>query len=68
METFGGFGKEAVDTIKGIARALARNQAKQDSEVIAHAFQRLGILLVRGNSSILATRLTVASGDMVGER
>ena len=66
-ETFGGWGKEAVETIKGISRALARNQARQDSEVIAHTFQRLSTTLMRGNASILATRLTVASEDLVGE-
>ena len=68
VETFGGWGKDSVDTIKGIAWALARNQAKVDSEVIAHTFQRLSVSLMRGNASILAIfRLSVAGGHLVGE-
>ena len=67
VETFGGWGKEAVDAIKGVSRALARNQARSDSEVIGHSFQKLSVVLMRGNASILATRLTVASGAMVGD-
>ena len=53
---------EVVDAIKGVSRALARNQTRTGSEVIGHAFQKFSVVLMRGNASILATRLTVASG------
>ena len=62
VETYGGCGMEAVDAIKGVSRALARNQTRSGSEVIVHAFQKLSVVLMRGNASILATWLTVASG------
>ena len=66
VETLGGFGCEAVETTKDVARVLARNKVKLDLEVIAHAFQNISILLARGNTSMLATRLTMAGGKQHG--
>ena len=35
---------------------LARHTGRNDSEVISHSFQRLGVLLMRGNAALILSR------------
>lgn len=49
---------DAVDAIKGVARAMARNQGRELGEVTRHTFQRFSLALQKGNAAILANRVT----------
>ena len=40
-------------------RASARNTGREEEEAIRHLFQRLAILLVQGNASLLINRVPV---------
>ena len=57
VETLGGWHTQAVSVIKKLGRQLARQTGKEDSEVIAHTFQRLSILLMKGNSALILNRV-----------
>ena len=57
VETLGGWHKKAVEQLKKIARAQARNTGKEEEEAIRHLFQRLGVLLVKGNAALLLNRI-----------
>ena len=57
VETLGGWHEKAVDQIRKLARALARNTGKEEEESTRHLFQRLGVLLVRGNAALILNRI-----------
>ena len=57
VETLGGWHKKAVEQLKKLARALARSTGKEEEVEIRHLFQRLGILLVKGNAALLLNRI-----------
>ena len=57
VESLGGWHGIAVAQVKKIASALARQEGRQEGEVIGHAFQRLAIILQKGNARILLNRL-----------
>ena len=57
VETLGGWHKKAVDQLRKLARALARSSGKEEDVEIRHLFQRLGVLLVRGNAALLLNRI-----------
>ena len=57
VETLGGWHERAADQIRKLARAAARNSGSEEEEVTRHLFQRLGILLVKGNAALLANRI-----------
>ena len=57
VETLGGWHKKAVEQLKKIARAQARSTGKEEEESIRHLFQRLGVLLVKGNAALLLNRI-----------
>ena len=57
VETLGGWHPQAIQVIRKICRQLARQTGREDSEVIAHAFQRLGILLMKGNAALILNRV-----------
>ena len=57
VETLGGWHPQAVSVIRKLGRQLARQTGKDDSEVIAHTFQRLSILLMKGNSALILNRV-----------
>ena len=56
IETLGGWHDRAADIIRRLARAQARNLGKDEDEATRHLFQRLGVLLVRGNAALLVNR------------
>ena len=57
VETLGGWHDKAVDQLRKLARAQARNTGKEEDEAIRHLFQRLGVLLVRGNAALFLNRV-----------
>ena len=46
----------ASKTIKRLGRQLARNLVKDGDEVVRHLRQRLGVLIVRDNAAMMASR------------
>ena len=57
VETLGGWHEKAVDQIKKLARAMARCTGKEEMEETRHLFQKLGVLLVRGNAAMFINRI-----------
>ena len=57
VESFGGWHDNAQREVKKVAVALARHTGQDEAEACHHAWSRLGILLQRGNSAILANRV-----------
>ena len=57
VETLGGWHEKAVDQIKKLARALGRSTGKEEEKEMRHLFQKLGILLVRGNAAMFINRI-----------
>ena len=53
VETLGGWHPQAIQVIRKIGRQLARQSGREDSEVIGHTFERLGILLMKGNATLI---------------
>ena len=43
-------------TITRLGRQLARNLGKDEDEVVRHLRQRLGVLIVRDNAAMMASR------------
>ena len=56
VETFGGWDKDAVQFLKDIARLDARRWEKNDAIKLKQCFQRLSIVLQRGNAALLINR------------
>ena len=57
VETWGGWHTEALSTLKTLSKQLARQQGKDENETQRHTFQRLSILLQKGNVSLLTARV-----------
>ena len=57
VETFGGWHPKAVEELRRLARAQARSTGRDEDSAIRHLFQRLGVLLVKGNSALLLNRI-----------
>ena len=57
VEVLGGWSSVAVKHLKRIARAHASRTGRHDSEVVTQFFQKLSILLVKGNAALLLSRL-----------
>ena len=57
VETLGGWYPKAELQIKKLARAQARTMGKDKDEAIRHLFQRLAVLLVKGNAVLLVNRI-----------
>jgi hypothetical protein len=57
VETLGGWHKKAVEQFRKLARAQARSTGKEEDDAIRHLFQRLGVLLVKGNAALLLNRI-----------
>ena len=56
VETLGSWHIQAVGNITRLARKLARHTGREDEEVVRHLFQRLGILLMKGNAALMLSR------------
>ena len=59
----GGWHKVAVDQIKKLGSTLARHRGEDEQVEVRHLRQRLSLLLMRGNASLLVNR--VPEGDIV---
>jgi len=57
VETLGGWHEKAVNQIQKLGRALARCTGKDEEEEMRHLFQKLGVLLVRGNAAMFINRI-----------
>ena len=62
----GGWGDDAGEAVKGVARVMARNQDREEGEVIRHAFQRLSMAVMRGNGNMLASRMRSTLAEVDG--
>ena len=57
VETLGGWHDQAVQQVKKLRAALSRHTGQEESEAIRHLFQRLSVLLVRGNAALFLNRI-----------
>ena len=57
IETFRGLHDQATDTINRLSRQLASHTEGEEDLMAKHLFQRLSILLMKGNSSLILSRL-----------
>ena len=55
-ETLGGWHDQTVEQIKKLASAQARQTGEDRSETTRHLYQKLSVLLTRGNASLLLNR------------
>jgi hypothetical protein len=68
VETFGGWHPDAATQICRIARSMARQSGAPESVAIKHFFQKLGVLLQRGNAALfLSRRPDFPDRDLVGD-
>ena len=56
VDTFDGWHKMGLATIINLGRQLARNLGKDEDEVVRHLRQRLGVLIIRDNAMMMASR------------
>ena len=56
VEALGGWHEDAAYVIARLARQLASHTGKEAEEQIKYLFQRMGILLMRGNSALILNR------------
>ena len=56
-DTLGGLHSVAVQQVKKLGAALARHQGQEEQEVVRHLFQRLALVLMRGNAQLLVNRM-----------
>ena len=59
VETLGGWHRHGAEVISKLARQLASHTGGEKEEVMRHLFQRLGILLARGNAALILNRIPV---------
>ena len=68
IETFGGLHSQSISIISKIGTQLARHTGRLESEVISHLYQRLSILLAKGNSALIASRsIDTCPSDLDGD-
>ena len=57
IESLGGWHPEAAQQVKKIGAAKARQTGEEEDEAIAQLFQKLAVLLARGNAALLLNRI-----------
>ena len=57
LESLGGWHEAAVREVKKLGGALARHSGTEESTAITHLFQRLSVLLMKGNSALIVNRV-----------
>ena len=55
-DTLGGWHTAAVEQVKKLGSALARQRGEDEQLEVRHLFQRLSLLLQKGNSALLVNR------------
>ena len=69
VETLGGWHVNATKVLTKLGRQLARHTGREDGEVLNHLFQRLSVLLMRGNAALILSRaLDFAPQHVDGDR
>ena len=56
-ETLGGWDADAIREVKKLATGKARHLGSEEEEEMRKVFGRLNVLLMRGNTTILANRI-----------
>ena len=56
VEALGGFHSAADRQVRKLGAALARHNGQQEEEASRHLFQRLSIMIQKGNSSMITNR------------
>ena len=56
VKTLGAWHPNDLKVLSKLGRKLARHTGREDSEVLQHLFQRLSILLMRGNAALILSR------------
>ena len=56
-ESLGAWHQVAVGEMRKLGSALGRQTGQDESEAISHLFQRLSILLMKGNSNLFVNRM-----------
>ena len=56
-DTLGGWHKVAVQQVKKLGTVLARQRGEDEQVEVRHLFQRLSLLLMRGNATLLVNRV-----------
>ena len=49
--------------VQKLGRALARQSGEDEDQTVRHLFQKLSLLLMKGNSALLINRVPVADID-----
>ena len=66
-DTLGGWHSDTIsveiEQIQKLGRALARQSGEDEDKTIRHLFQKLSLLLMRGNSALLLNRVPVVDID-----
>ena len=62
-DTFGGWHGVAIEQVQKIGRALARQSGEDEDQTTRHLFQKLSLLLMKGNSALLINRVPVVDVD-----
>ena len=57
VETLGGWHENAVIQVKKLWSAQPRQTGQEESVAIGHLFQRLSVLLVKGNAALFLNRI-----------
>ena len=57
VETLGGWEEQAEVQIKRLEAALARHTGQEEAEKTRHLFQRLAVLLAKGNAALFLNRV-----------
>ena len=65
VETLGGWHEQAEKQIKRLGVALARQTGQDEAEKTRHLFQRLAVLLVKGNAALFHNRIPSHPGPEI---
>jgi hypothetical protein len=67
METLGGWHDQTVLQVKKLTSAQARQTGEEQSETTRHLYQKLAVLLAKGNAALLLNRIpTFPNPDIDG--
>ena len=56
LESFGGWHEVAEKELRKLGSALARQTGQEESTATAHLFQKLSVLLMKGNTALINNR------------
>ena len=56
LETLGGWHKVAEAELRKLGSALARQTGQEEGVATGHLFQKLSVLLIKGNSAMISNR------------